>query len=79
MWGGRNTHHTPVPGEVRLWGSLTIIQEVKPTEKKKILMTNSIMEERPIKIKIWSHRTISGCLETRVGGKQVKLKNSPPK
>ena len=36
------------------------------------------MEEKlnPINIKTWASRTISGCLDTRVGGKKVHLVTS---
>ena len=38
------------------------------------------MEEKltPIKIKTWVSRTVSGCLDTRVGGKKVHLVTSTP-
>ena len=36
------------------------------------------MEDKltPIKIKTWASRTVSGCLDTRVGGKKVHLVTS---
>ena len=38
------------------------------------------MEEKltPIKINTWAYRTVSGCLDTRVGGKQVRIVTYTP-
>ena len=38
------------------------------------------MEEKltPIKINTWASRTVSGCLDTRVGGNQVHIVTSTP-
>ena len=38
------------------------------------------MEDKltPIKIKTWASRTVSGCLDTRVGGKKVHIVTYTP-
>ena len=66
-WRGQVVQIFYIQGCVETYGSQNLI-----------LNTNSIEEEKPIKIKTWANRTISGCLEVRVGGKQVRLGNSDP-
>ena len=41
-------------------------------------MTNSIEDDIPIKLKTLAARTISGCLEVRVGGKYIHIGTLDP-
>ena len=43
-----------------------------------ILMMEMEDKLTPIKINTWASRTVSGCLDTRVGGYQVHLVTSTP-
>ena len=43
-----------------------------------IMMMRMEYKSTPIKIKTWASRTVSGCLDTRVGGKKVHLVTYTP-
>ena len=43
-----------------------------------ILMMRMVEKLTPIKINTWASRTVSGCLDTRVGVNQVHLVTSTP-